>query len=37
MLRGTDIFLSQLIQFCSNNATTLHHLTSHSTLCCPTT
>jgi len=26
-----DIFLNQLIQFHSNNATNLHHLTSHST------
>jgi len=31
-----DIFLNQLIQFYSNNATNLHHLTSHSTPCCPT-
>ena len=27
---NTDIFLNQLIQFSSNNATNLHHLTSHS-------
>jgi len=26
-----DIFLHQLIQFYSNNATNLHHLTTHST------
>jgi len=26
-----DIFLNQLIQFHSNNATNLHHLTTHST------
>jgi len=32
-----DIFLNQLIQFYSTNATNLHHLTSHSTICCPTT
>jgi len=31
-----DIFLNQLIQFYSNNATTLHHLTTHSTTCWPT-
>jgi len=29
---NTDIFLKQLIQFCSNKATILHHLTLHSTL-----
>jgi len=28
--------LNQLIQFYSNNMTNLHHLTSHSTPCCPT-
>ena len=28
---NTDIFLNQLIQFYSNNATNLHHLTTHST------
>jgi len=28
-----DIFLNQLIQFYSNNATNLHHLTTHSTMC----
>jgi len=28
-------FLKSLIQFCWNNATNLHHLTSHSTACCP--
>jgi len=27
----TDIFLNQLIQFYSNNAINLHHLTTHST------
>jgi len=34
-----DIFLNQLIQFYSNNAINLYHLTSHSRLtpCCPTT
>jgi len=26
-----------MIQFHSNNTTNLHHITSHSTLCCPTT
>jgi len=26
-----DIFLNQLIQFYSNNATNLHHLTTHTT------
>jgi len=30
---ATDIFLNQLIQFYSNNATDLHHLTTHSTTC----
>ena len=30
------IFLNQLIQFYSNNATNLHHLTTHSTTCWPT-
>jgi len=25
-----------MIQFYSNNATNLHHLTSHTTPCCPT-
>ena len=34
--RYTDIFLNQLIQFYSNNATNLHHLTTHSTTCWPT-
>jgi len=29
-------FLNRLIQFYSNNTTNLHHLTSHSTPCCPT-
>ena len=29
-------FLNQLIQFYSNNATDLHHLTTHSTTCWPT-
>jgi len=29
-----DIFLYQLIQFYSNNATNLDHLTTHSTSCC---
>jgi len=34
----TGIFLNQLIQFYSNNATNLRHVTSvHSTPCCPTT
>jgi len=28
-----DIFLNQLIQFYSNNATNLHHLTTHSRTC----
>jgi len=28
-----DIFLNHLIQFDSNNATNLHHLTTHSTTC----
>jgi len=32
-----DIFLNQLIQFYFNNATNLHHLTSHNTPRCPTT
>jgi len=32
-----DIFLNQLIQFYSNNATNLHHLTSHIAPCCRTT
>jgi len=31
-----DIFLNQLIQFYSNNATNLHHLTTHSMTCWPT-
>ena len=31
-----DIFSNQLIQFYSNNATNLHHVTTHSTTCCPT-
>jgi len=30
-----DIFLHQLIQFYSNNATNLHHLTTHSTTMLP--
>ena len=30
------IFLNQLIQFYSNNATNFHHLTTHSTTCWPT-
>jgi len=30
------MFLNQLIQFRSNNATNLHRLTTHSTPCCPT-
>jgi len=30
-----DIFLNQVTQFYSNNATNLHHLPSHSTPCCP--
>ena len=34
---NTDIFLNQLTQFYSNNATNFHHLTSHSTPCCPIT
>ena len=33
---STDIFLNQLIQFYSNNATNLHHLSTHSTTCWPT-
>jgi len=33
----TDIFLHQMIPLYSNKATNLHHLTSHSTTCCPTT
>jgi len=32
-----DIFLNQLIQLYSNNATNLHHLISHNTPRCPTT
>ena len=31
----TDIFLNQLIQFYSNNATNLHHLTTYSTAALP--
>jgi len=31
----TDIFLNQLIQFYSNNATNLYHLTTHSTTVLP--
>jgi len=31
----TDIVWNQLIQFCFNNATNLHHLTSYSTPRCP--
>jgi len=31
-----DIFLNKLIQFYSNNATNLHHLTTHNTTCWPT-
>jgi len=34
---NTDIFLNQLIQCYSNNATNLHHFTLHSTPRCPTT
>jgi len=30
-----DIFLNQLIEFYSNNATNLHHLTTHSTTVLP--
>jgi len=30
-----DIFLNQLILFYSNNATNLHHLTTHSTTVLP--
>jgi len=30
-----DIFLNQLIQFYSNIATNLHHLTTHSTMVLP--
>ena len=30
-----DIFLNQLIQFYSNNATNLRHLTTHSTTVLP--
>jgi len=30
-----DIFVNHLIQFYSNNATNLHHLTSHSTMVLP--
>jgi len=37
LVDNMDIFLNQLIQFYSNNATNLHHLTSHSTQCCSTT
>jgi len=33
----TNIFLNQLIQSYSNNATNLHNLTSHSTPSCLTT
>jgi len=32
-----NTLLNQMIKFCSNNATNHHHLTSHSTPCCPTT
>jgi len=32
-----DVFLNQLIQFYSNNAINLHHLTSNTMPCCPTT
>jgi len=32
---NTDIFLNQLIQFYSNNATNLHQLTTHSTMMLP--
>ena len=32
-----DIFLNQLNQFYSTNATNFQHLTSRSTPCCPTT
>jgi len=31
------MFLNQLIQLYSNNATNLHHITVHSTPCCSTT
>jgi len=31
-----DIFLNQLTQVYSNNATNLHHVTSLSIPCCPT-
>jgi len=31
-----DIFLNQVIQFYSNNATNLHHLITHCTACYPT-
>jgi len=34
---NTGIFLDQPIEFYWNNATNLHHLTIHSTTCCPTT
>jgi len=30
---NTDIFLNQLIELYSSNATNLHHITSHSTRC----
>jgi len=33
---STDIFLNQLSQFHLNNATKLHHLTTHRTTCWPT-
>ena len=33
---STDIFLNRLIQFYVNNATNLHHLTTHSATCWPT-
>jgi len=32
-----DIFLNQPIQYYLNTKANLHHLTSHSTPCCPTT
>jgi len=34
---NADMFLNHLVPFYSNNATNLHHWTSHSTPCCPTT
>jgi len=37
LVQITDIFLYQRIQFYSNSATNLHHLTSHTTPCCPIT